>query len=279
MSYVYEVLSEEFEVTAYFYNPNIMPAEEYVVRLDELTSYSRLRGFPLIIDEPDIKSWVHAVRDHRYSGEYSQRCWICYELRLEKTFRKAIDLGFDIVATSLSISPHKNAAKINEIGRRLSKKYGIKFYEADFKKNDGVRKSVEMSKKNNFYRQNYCGCIYSKLEKNKESGWSKKSREHRLKNTPIASCDDGNFEIVFTDTIDLHHFHPADTEVLLNHFLENAIKKNILNVRIIHGKGKSMKKKEVYRILKSHHNVSSFRDDSANWGATLVELMPDDIRP
>ncbi len=279
MSYVYEVLSEEFEVTAYFYNPNIMPVEEYVVRLDELTSYSRHRGFPLIIEEPDVKSWVHAVRDYRYSGEYSQRCWICYELRLEKTFRKAKELGFDIVATSLSISPHKNAVKINEIGQRLSRKYGIKFYEADFKKNDGVRKSVEMSKKNNFYRQNYCGCIYSKLEKNKESGWSKKSREYRLRNTPLASCDDENFEIVFSDTIDLHHFHPADTEVLLNHFLENAVAKNILKVRIIHGKGKSVKKREVHKILKSHPNVSSFRDDSANWGSTLVELIPDDIRP
>ena len=82
-------------------------------------------------------------------------------MRLEKTFMKAKELGFDIVATALSISPHKNVQKINEIGVRLSRKYGIRFYAADFKKNDGVKKSVEMSKKNNFYRQNYCGCEFS----------------------------------------------------------------------------------------------------------------------
>lgn len=276
MSYVYEVLSAEFDVTAYFYNPNIMPVEEYVVRLNELTSYSRQRGFPLIIEEPDVKSWVHAVRDHRYSGERSERCWICYELRLEKTFMKARELGFDIVATSLSISPHKNAVKINEIGSRLSKKYGIAFYAADFKKNDGVSKSVEMSKKNNFYRQNYCGCIYSKLEKNSESGWSKKSRQFRLKDTPLAHIEDDSVEITFTDTIDLHHFHPADTELLINHFLQNAVEKRYPTVRIIHGKGKSVKKRDVYRILKSSPKVASFRDDSHNWGATLVDLFLQD---
>jgi len=273
MSYVYEVLSAEFDVTAYFYNPNIMPAEEYVVRLNELTSYSRQRGFPLIIEEPDTKSWVHAVREHRYDGERSGRCWICYELRLEKTFMKAKELGFDIVATALSISPHKNVQKINEIGVRLSRKYGIRFYAADFKKNDGVKKSVEMSKNNNFYRQNYCGCIYSKLERNSESGWSRKSREYRLKKTPAARVSDDAVEIPFTDTIDLHHFHPADTEILVNSFLDNAVEKKYPTVRIIHGKGKSVKKRDVYKILKSHPKVISFRDDSGNWGATLVDLL------
>lgn len=276
MSYVYEVLSAEFDVTAYFYNPNIMPAEEYVVRLNELTSYSRQRGFPLIIEEPDTKSWVHAVREHRYDGERSGRCWICYEVRLEKTFMKAKELGFDVVATALSISPHKNVQKINEIGVRLSRKYGIRFYAADFKKNDGVKKSVEMSKKNNFYRQNYCGCIYSKLERNSESGWSRKSREYRLKKTPAARVSDDAVEIPFTDTIDLHHFHPADTEILVNSFLDNAVEKKYPTVRIIHGKGKSVKKRDVYKILKSHQKVISFRDDSENWGATLVDLLLND---
>ncbi len=272
MAYVYEVLSAEFDVTAYFYNPNIMPVDEYVIRLNELTSYSRQRGFPLIIEEPDVKSWVHAVREYRYSGERSERCWICYELRLEKTFIKAKELGFDIVATALSISPHKNVHKINEIGNRLAKKYGIEFYARDFKKNDGVKKSVEMSKKNNFYRQNYCGCIYSKLEKNKDSGWSKKSREYRLKNTPVVKQDEESFELVFTDSIDLHHFHPADTEIIISHFLENAVQKKYRTVKIIHGKGKSVKKRDVYKILQTRPEVTAFRDDSHNWGATLVEL-------
>ena len=186
---------------------------------------------------------------------------------------KAKELGFDVVATALSISPHKNVQKINEIGLRLSRKYGIRFYAADFKKNDGVKKSVEMSKKNNFYRQNYCGCIYSKLERNSESGWSRKSREYRLKKTPAARVSDDIVEIPFTDTIDLHHFHPADTEILVNSFLDNAVEKKFPNVRIIHGKGKSVKKRDVYKILKSHPKVISFRDDSGNWGATLVDLL------
>jgi len=270
MAYVYEVLQENYEVTAFFYNPNIMPQEEYIVRLNELTSYSKTRGFPLLIEEPDVKKWVSLVKDYKFMGERSQRCWICYEMRLEKTFQKAKELKFDIVATSLSISPHKDASKINEAGDRLSQKYGVAFLIADFKKNDGVRKSIELSKKNSFYRQNYCGCIYSKLEKNKDSGWSRKSLEYRLSQAQINSS---TMQLEFTDTIDLHHFHPADTELIIDHFLRNAVEKKYKVVKIIHGKGKSVKKRNLYKILKVRPEVVLFRDDSDNWGATIVEVF------
>ncbi len=272
MGYVYELLKEKYVITAYFSNPNIMPAEEYRIRYSELESFSRLKGFPLITEIPDTKKWVKEVREFRYYGESSERCWKCYEIRLENTFKKAADLKFDIVATTLSISPHKNAAKINEIGKKLSQKYGIAFYSADFKKNDGVKKSVEISKLNNFYRQNYCGCIYSKLEKNIKSPWSEKSREFRFKNLSSLKSDEDISEFILGKEIDLHHFHPADTGLIIEKFLENAVKEKYKTVRIIHGKGKSVKKKHIHEILKSHPAVIIFHDDSSNWGATLITL-------
>ena len=249
-----------------------MPAEEYRIRYTELESYSRHKGFQLITEIPDTKKWVKEIKDFRYYGESSERCWRCYEIRLENSFRKAAELKFDIVATTLSISPHKNAAKINEIGERLSYKYGIDFYSADFKKNDGVRKSVEISKMNNFYRQNYCGCIYSKLEKDSKSPWSEKAREFRLKNLSSVNSEVDISEILSGKEMDLHHFHPADTALLIEKFLENAVKEKYKTVRIIHGKGKSVKKKQIHEILKSHPSVIIFQDDSSNWGATVITL-------
>jgi epoxyqueuosine reductase len=272
IGYVYELLNEKFNVTSFFYNPNIMPAGEYRTRYIELHSYSQLKGFPLIAEIPDTKGWVSNVKDFRYSGEGSERCWMCYQYRLERTFQKAVELDFDIVTTTLSISPHKNASKINEIGDKLSHKYNMDFYSADFKKNDGVKKSVEISKKNSFYRQNYCGCIYSKLEKNSESRWSLKAREFRLKNLSFPDPSEEVTEIIFGKEIDLHHFHPSDTKPIVEKFLENAAKEKYKTVKIIHGKGRSVKKKQIHEILKKHPSVISFNDESINWGATIITL-------
>jgi hypothetical protein len=273
IGYVYELLKDEFVVSAFYSNPNIMPADEYRIRFTELEAFSRLKGFQLITEVPDTKQWVKDVKDLRYYGEGSERCWKCYEIRLDNTFKKAAELNSDIVATSLSISPHKNASKINEIGERLSEIYGIAFYSADFKKNDGVKKSVEISKKNNFYRQNYCGCIYSKLEKDDKSPWSVKAREFRLKNL---FSQDSNFDIsaiLNGKEIDLHHFHPSDTSMLIEIFLENAVTNKYKTVKIVHGKGRSVKKKQIHEILKSHPSVIIFHDDSSNWGSTIVTLQ------
>ena len=269
MSYVLELLEKEFQVTVYFFNPNIMPLKEYSKRLEEIQEFSRIKGFHLIIEDGDARSWVEAVKDYKYYGEKSERCRICYNYRLEKTFETAKAGKFDIVATTLSISPHKSAPVINELGKALSLKYGIEFFEADFKKNDGFKKSAELSKEYGFYRQNYCGCIYSKLERIKDSPWSKKISEEREKRES-AEYDDS-----FPDTgdeIDLHHFHPADTKKVVEFYLARALEKRYSNVRIIHGKGKSRKKKEVHDILRTHPGVVSFNDDSWNWGSTIVHL-------
>ena len=96
--------------------------------------------------------------------EGGERCFKCYELRLRETVKIALDNGYDYFTTTLSISPHKNAQKINEIGEKLSEEYGVKYLYSDFKKREGYKRSIELSKEYNLYRQNYCGCIYSKLE-------------------------------------------------------------------------------------------------------------------
>ncbi|MFC1669279.1 epoxyqueuosine reductase QueH [Spirochaetota bacterium] len=164
-SYVYRLLSEDYNVTCFFYNPNIAPALEYNKRLDELLRYSKEAGFPVIAGDYDARQWTLSAKKYRHLGERSARCFECYRYRLEATFREAVMAGADIVTTSLSISPLKDAKMINKIGKELQEEFGIEFMEADFKKKDGYKKSVELSKSHGFYRQNYCGCIYSKMER------------------------------------------------------------------------------------------------------------------
>jgi len=246
-----------------------MPLEEYNKRLAEIKEFSRIKGFHLIIEDGDTKSWVEAVKDYKYYGEKSERCGICYSYRLEKAFEKADTCGFDIVATTLSISPHKSAAVINKEGAALSLKYGIDFFEADFKKNEGFKKSSELSNERGFYRQNYCGCVYSKLERVKDSPWYRKAAAETGKMR--SSAFEGSFPDS-GDEIDLHHFNPADTKKVLEFYLSRAIEKNYREVRIIHGKGKSINKKEFHDMLRTHPGVASFKDDSWNRGSTLVNL-------
>lgn len=271
MAYVFNLLNEKFDVTVFFFNPNIMPKEEYSKRLNEIVRFSKEKGFELIIEEESPKLWIAAVKKFRYAGEKSERCWICYHYRLEKTFQVGKKLGFDIIATTLSISPHKIAAKINKAGNELSSQYSIDFFEADFKQNDGFKKSSLLSKKYDFYRQNYCGCIYSKLERDRESGWSKKIAAKKKIESSIPIEEESTFPET-GDEIDLHHFHPSDTKKVVEFYLQKSSENNLKKVRIIHGKGKSKKKKEIYDILKNHPNVISFNDDSWNWGATVVHL-------
>ena len=167
----FEMLKDEYEITAYYYNPNISPRSEYVARFNELVGYSKVRGFDVVEGEYDIRKWTAAVKDYRFLGEKTERCRICYRVRMEKTFQYAAENGFDLAGTCLSISPHKIAQWINEIGLEIQEKYGVKFFVADFKKQDGFRKSVELSHKYEFYRQNYCGCVYSRLERDSDSRW------------------------------------------------------------------------------------------------------------
>lgn len=275
MAYVLELLNKNFDVTVFFFNPNIMPAEEYLKRLNEIVQFSKEKGFELIIKEEPPKAWVSAVKEFRFAGEKSERCWICYRYRLERTFQAGKKLGFDIIATTLSISPHKIAHEINKAGKELSSQYNIDFFEADFKKDDGFKNTSLLSKEYGFYRQNYCGCIYSKLERDRETGWSKKVAAEKKATIPIE--EESSFPET-GDEIDLHHFHPSDTKKVVEFYLQKSIENKLKKVRIVHGKGKSKKKKEIYAILKSHPHVISFNDDSWNWGATIVHLKEESIK-
>ncbi|RLG58102.1 MAG: recombinase [Candidatus Hydrothermarchaeota archaeon] len=161
-THVVKVLREKYEVIVYFYNPNIHPEEEYHLRMKNMIKLAELYDFPLIIGDYDVELWFERIKGFEKEKEGGERCKLCFELRLEKTAKLAKELGMPIFATTLTISPHKNAEVINSIGKKIAKKYNIKFFEADFKKKNGFKKSVEESKRLNLYRQNYCGCIFSK---------------------------------------------------------------------------------------------------------------------
>lgn len=164
-SYCIEYLSNHFNITVLYYNPNIYPESEYIHRKAEQI---RLIGemktkYPVKFIDCDFESekFYEAVNGMENCREGGERCFKCYRLRLTKAARVASENGFDYFTTSLTISPLKNAGKINEIGEELAKEYGVKFLPSDFKKKEGFKRSIELSKEYNLYRQNYCGCVYS----------------------------------------------------------------------------------------------------------------------
>lgn len=167
-SYTIEYLSQYFSITLFFYNPNISPAEEYRKRAEELerfVSQFKVKNPVSIIEgeyvPEDFYSAVKGMEDIREGGE---RCFVCYRLRLEKTARLAAELGFDYFTSTLSISPYKNAQKLNEISQELSDIYSVKNLPGDFKKKGGYKRSIELSAEYSLYRQDYCGCVFSKRE-------------------------------------------------------------------------------------------------------------------
>lgn len=167
-SAILEFLQNYFDITVYFYNPNITFEEEYYKRLNEQREYHEKRGYSIKVIEgkydpkEDFFKQVKGLEDRKEGGE---RCFKCYTLRMEATAQKAKELGFDYFSTVLSISPLKNAQWINEIGEKLSEKYGIKFLNGDFKKKNRYLRSTEISRKYELYRQDYCGCVFSKMER------------------------------------------------------------------------------------------------------------------
>ena len=163
--HVVDLLSREFEVSVFFYNPNIYPQKEYELRLNEIKEFLRSLSVELIEGEYDSDHWFGRVEGMEQEKEGGKRCQVCFRMRLEKTALVAQEKGFHYFTTTLSVSPHKNAKIINQIGRDIQETMDVAFYEADFKKRDGFKKSCELSKKLGFYRQNYCGCIYSKEQK------------------------------------------------------------------------------------------------------------------
>lgn len=168
-SYTLEYLSKYFIITIYYYNPNIHPKEEYERRINELKKF--LNEFKtenkvnLIEEYYDPSEYFNTVKGLDSLGEKSKRCYECYKLRMEKAAKYAKENNYDYFTTTLSISPYKISSWINEIGENLQNKYKVNYLYADFKKKNGYKRSLELSKKYNLYRQNYCGCIYSKRER------------------------------------------------------------------------------------------------------------------
>ena len=168
-SAVLERLSNFFKITIIYYNPNITEEKEYLKRLTELKDFIKKikTKYPInIIDARyDPKEFFTIAKGLEKEKERGKRCYECYKLRLEETAKVAKKQGFDFFTTTLTLSPYKNTTWLNEIGEELSKKYQASYLYSDFKKKNGYKRSIELSKEYNLYRQDYCGCIYSKLER------------------------------------------------------------------------------------------------------------------
>jgi uracil-DNA glycosylase family 4 len=156
-----QVLSREFNVSGYFYNPNIQPYPEYSRRLQETERLMRTMGVTLYESEYDGETWTSLTKGMEAEPEQGKRCIVCYRMRLEKTASFAKEKGISDFTTTLTISPHKNSATILDIGRDMASRYGLRFLEIDFKKDDGFRRSVNLCHHFGLYRQDYCGCIHS----------------------------------------------------------------------------------------------------------------------
>ena len=171
-SYVLEYLTGYFDISILYYNPNISPYLEYEKRISELKRLVQempLSGETEIIDgKYDPERFSHIANGMENLPEGGERCFKCYRLRMEEAAKAALEKGFDYFTTTLSISPHKNAEKINEIGQELEQTYRVKYLCADFKKKDGYKRSIQLSHEYGLYRQSYCGCIYSKTTAEKK---------------------------------------------------------------------------------------------------------------
>ena len=171
-SYCLEYLSNYFYITVFYYNPNIYPDEEYKKRVEEQKEF--IRKFPAkyeisflegAYDKEKFYAMAKGLEEVKEGGE---RCFLCYELRLREAAELAKRLGMDYFTTTLSISPLKNAAKLNEIGGMLEQEYGVSYLYSDFKKKGGYQRSVALSNEYGMYRQYYCGCVFSKNQRDRE---------------------------------------------------------------------------------------------------------------
>ena len=167
-----EYLSPYFFITDFYYNPNIAPADEYRKRVSEMQRLIREMPLPHPVEfeegvyDPD--RFYEMARGKEDIPEGGERCFACFEMRLREAAQEALRLHMDYFTTSLSISPLKDAQKLNEIGIRLGEEYGIPYLVSDFKKKNGFRRSTELSREYHLYRQNYCGCVYSRRQAERE---------------------------------------------------------------------------------------------------------------
>ena len=171
-SYVLEYLAPYFQICDFYYNPNISPKAEYEERKEELVRLISEMGLSTKVTflegtyQPE--DFFAMAKGLEALPEGGERCFKCYEMRLRESAKMAKEQGADYFATTLTISPLKNAQKLNEIGERLAQEYGVKYLPSDFKKKNGYKRSVELSAQYELYRQNYCGCVFSKMQGEKK---------------------------------------------------------------------------------------------------------------
>lgn len=161
-AYVAQVLKKDYDVILYFYNPNIYPESEYKKRLGEAKKIAAISRLKLILEKYDHGAWLKKIKGYEKDLERGERCRICYRDRLEKTAKIAQKKSFALFTTTLTISPHKDAKTISQLGQGMERKYKVKFLDRDFKKQDGFKKSSCLCKKLGLYRQDYCGCEFSR---------------------------------------------------------------------------------------------------------------------
>ena len=164
-SHVITFLTDYFDITILYYNPNISPKSEYEKRKKEqirlINEIDKKNKIDIIDCDYDNDKYEKLIKGYEDCPERGDRCTICFNLRLEYTAKMAKELNYDYFCSTLTVSPYKNSKLINEIGNKMGEKYNIKWLYSDFKKEDGYKKSIELSKKYNLYRQDYCGCKYS----------------------------------------------------------------------------------------------------------------------
>ena len=165
-SYCLEYLSQYFHIIVDYYNPNIYPEEEYHMRVQEQQRLIREMdlGVSFLLGKYEPERFFSLAKGHETEAEGGERCFKCYRLRLEETAKAAKAGGFSYFTTTLSISPHKNAQVLNELGKEISDAFGVPYLYSDFKKKNGYRRSCELSTEYHLYRQDYCGCPFSKAE-------------------------------------------------------------------------------------------------------------------
>ncbi len=164
---VLSFLAPYFNITVLYYNPNIEPFSEYEKRKQEQIRFIKEfnhSNITFLDCDYDNNAFTEAVKGLENEKEGGARCPVCFRVRLEKTARVAKEKKYDFFGTTLTVSPYKNSKQINLIGHALEKRYNVKFLYSDFKKKDGYKKSIELSKQYNLYRQNYCGCNYGRVE-------------------------------------------------------------------------------------------------------------------
>lgn len=161
-THVINVLKDDYDITVLYYNPNIDTEEEFAHRYREQKRYCEAVGVKVIEVPYNAGEFLDAVKGLENEPEGGGRCSVCFKLRLDKTARLAKEMGFDAFATTLTVSPHKNSLVINGVGKSVEEAVQIEFVDGNFKKQDGYKKSIELAKQYDLYRQNYCGCKFSK---------------------------------------------------------------------------------------------------------------------